>query len=126
VYTEESPGNAGAETSLSSESSLKSKSVSPEYDFSPTSIVVAAGDQISRDFDGEVAILNLSTGLYYGLNSGGASIWNLLAEPKTVGQILDALLKEYDVEPEQCRDDLLRLLRKLAEADLIEVRNEGA
>lgn len=93
---------------------------------SETSIVVAMTDQVSRDLDGEAAILNLNTGVYYGLNSVGARIWNLMSEPKPVGQILEALLEEYDVESERCRNDLVKLLNGLAEAGLIEVKNEGA
>jgi hypothetical protein len=107
-------------------SPLKSKSDSPKHVLSATSTVVVAGDPIWLDLDGEVAILNLNKGMYYGLNSGGASIWGLLREPRTVSQILDALLKEYEVEPELCREDLMRLLSELAEVGLIEVKNESA
>jgi hypothetical protein len=105
---------------------LNGKSDSSKRVFSANSRVIAARDQISRDLDGEVAILNLSTGMYYGLNSGGAGIWNLLNKSRTVGEIFDALLEEYEVEPARCRDDLMRILGELAEAGLIEVENESS
>ncbi len=101
-------------------------SESPDHIVSENSIVTAVDDQVSRDLDGEAAILNLNSGIYYGLNSVGARIWGLLREPKTVSQILETLLKEYEVDTEQCRNDLMKLLNDLAEAGLIEVRNEGA
>ncbi|MBI5247975.1 MAG: PqqD family protein [Desulfomonile tiedjei] len=110
----------------STESLLKSTSESPKQIIFEMSTVAAVKDQVSRDLDGEAAILNLNTGIYYGLNSVGARIWELLSEPKPVSQILETLLQEYDVDTERCQSDLMRLLEDLAEAGLIEVRNEGA
>lgn len=105
---------------------MKSAPEMPKQAISASSIVVVRGDQVSRDLDGEAAVLNLSTGMYYGLNSVGARIWGLLGEPKTVIEILDALLTEYDVDATRCQSDLVRILNELAEAGLIEVKNEGA
>jgi hypothetical protein len=88
------------------------------------SIVVAGKDQISADLTGEAAILGLKSGVYYGLDAVGTRIWDLLQEPKTVNGIRDAILEEYDVEPERCERDLLALFQELAAAGLIEVKDE--
>jgi hypothetical protein len=88
------------------------------------STVVAIKDQISADLAGEIAILNVKSGIYYGLNPVGASVWKLIQEPKTVSQVRDALLKEYDVQAERCEKDLLNLLERLEEEKLVELRNE--
>ena len=90
------------------------------------SIVVAAKEQVSSDLAGEAVILDFKSGVYYGLNEVGASIWNLIQEPKTVNEIRDAILEEYEVEPEQCDRDLKAILQQLADEGLIEVRNETA
>ncbi len=87
-------------------------------------VIVAAKEQISSDLAGESVILQLSTGIYYGLNQVGASIWNLIQESKTVEEIKNAILEEYEVEPEQCDRDLLALLQELEAKGLIEVKNE--
>ena len=87
------------------------------------STVVAAKDQVSSDLGKEVAILDLKAGVYYGLDAVGARIWNLLQEPRTVNEIRDIILKEYDVAPERCERDLLALLRRLAAEGLIEVKD---
>jgi hypothetical protein len=87
------------------------------------SIVVAAKDQVSSDLGGEVAILDLKAGVYYGLDAVGVRIWSLIQEPRSVNEIRDILLEEYEVEPERCERDLLGLLRRLAEEGLVEVRN---
>jgi hypothetical protein len=90
---------------------------------SGSSTVVAAKDQVSSDLRGEVAILDLKAGVYYGLDAVGARIWSLIEEPRTVNEIRDILLEEYDVEPERCERDLLALLRRLADEGLVEVRS---
>ena len=90
---------------------------------SGSSTVVAPKDQVSSDLGGEVAILDLKAGVYYGLDAVGARIWSLIQEPRTVNEIRDILLEEYDVEPERCERDLLVLLRRLADEGLVEVRN---
>jgi hypothetical protein len=87
------------------------------------STVVAAKDQVSSDLGGEVAILDLKAGVYYGLDAVGARIWSLIQEPRTVNEIRDILLQEYEVEPERCERDLLVLLQRLADERIIEVED---
>lgn len=86
---------------------------------SKSSVVVAAKHQVSCDVSGEAVILNLKSGVYYGLDALGARIWDLIQEPMTVGRIQATLLKEYDVQPDRCERDLLALLQKLADAGLV-------
>ena len=83
--------------------------------------VVAAKDQVSRDMAGEAAILNLTSGVYYGLNPIGARIWNLIQEPKTLGEINETILREYEVNTDRCEADVRALLSQLAEQGLVEI-----
>lgn len=85
------------------------------------SIVVVEKNQVSTDLAGEAVILNLESGMYYGLDEVGARIWELIQQPKRVQVILETLLNEYEVEPDQCEQDLLALLQSLTTAKLIEI-----
>lgn len=85
------------------------------------SIVKVAGEQVSCDLAGEVVILHLKSGEYFGLNDVGSRIWNLIQEPKTVGAVLDAVLKEYEVALDQLECDLFALLEQMVTNELIEV-----
>ena len=91
---------------------------------SERSTIVLTKDQVSADLSGEAAILNLKTSTYFGLNTVGASIWKLVREPKTVSQIRDAIIQEYDVEPDRCEHDILELLQELSKHGLIEIIEE--
>ena len=90
------------------------------------SIVTAAPEQVSCPLGDESAILNLKNTVYYGLDPVGARVWSLLQQPRSVRELRDALLAEYEVEPERCERDLLELLEKMRGEGLIQVRSAAA
>jgi len=90
------------------------------------SIVVATSEQVSCPLGEESAILNLKNSMYYGMNPVGTRIWTLLKEPRSVEQLRDTLLNEYDVDAALCERDLLDLLGKMKSEGLIEVRSAAA
>ena len=83
--------------------------------------VVASKEQASADLGDEAAILNLKDGVYYGLDPVGARIWKLIQEPRTVREVRDTLLAEYDVDADRCEQDLIVLLEQLAQRQLIDL-----
>lgn len=85
-------------------------------------LVAAAPEQISSDLAGEAVILQLKTGIYYGLNEVGARIWELVQRPRTVSSLRDTILSEYEVDLETCMQDLRMVLHALAEAELLVIQ----
>lgn len=84
--------------------------------------MVASGDQVSRSVGEETVILGLKGDMYFGLNPVGSRVWSLIQEPRTVAQVRDAILEEYQVEPAECERDVVAMLARLADQKLIEVR----
>ncbi len=109
---------------MSEQEKGRDESVTPGREISGGSVVVAAKDQVFCDLAEEAVILNLQSGVYYGLNSLGARVWSLIQEPRTVSELQGVILEEYEVEPERCERDLLALLRKLVDAGLVELKGE--
>lgn len=83
-----------------------------------------AKDSISTELDGETVILNIETGVYNGLDQVGTTIWNSLEQPSSFGDLVTAVLDEYEVNREQCIDDLCSFLSDLLGNKLIEIKNE--
>jgi hypothetical protein len=83
------------------------------------STVVAAKHQVSSDLGEEVAILDFGAGIYYGLNEAGARIWELVQEPRTVGEIQAVILDEHEIDPVSGERDVLALLQQLADNRLV-------
>jgi hypothetical protein len=90
-----------------------------------TTVMVTA-QQVSCPLGDESAILNMKNSVYYGVNPVGATVWNLLKEAKTVGQIRDAILDEYEVDQVRCEKDLFAMLEEMRSEGLIEVRDRTA
>lgn len=84
--------------------------------------VVTAPDVMFRAVGDECVLLNLSSELYLGLDPIGTRMWNVLMSASDIQSAFDALLAEYDAEPDQLRQDLLEFLGKLQENGLIEIR----
>ena len=89
------------------------------------SIISAVKEQVSCDLAGEAAILDLKSGQYYGLNPMGARIWTLIQEPRSIAEVLNTLLNEYEVDASQCEQDVMALVQKMAATGLIEIQDEA-
>jgi Coenzyme PQQ synthesis protein D (PqqD) len=93
-------------------------------ELSERSTVVAVKDQVSSDLGGEVAILDLASGVYYGLDTVGARVWELVQEPIEVNQIQETINEEYDADRAHVERDVLTFLQRLADEGLVEVRDD--
>ena len=74
-----------------------------------------------RELAGEAVLLNLESGTYFGLDETGTSFWQVLTTTGTLQEAYDRLLSEYDVEPDDLRQDISGLLDKLLDHDLVEI-----
>jgi hypothetical protein len=79
---------------------------------------------MSSELAGQEVILNLQSGVYYGLDAVGAFIWKQLQSPRAVAEIRDAMIARYNVDAARAERDLLALLEQLRQTGLIEIKNE--
>ena len=93
----------------------------PRIALSDSSRIVASTHQLSCDLGGDAAIVNLTSGVYFGLDPVGARVWSLIREQTTFADVRDALIRLYDVEPRQLESDLRDFLSQLAEQGLVEI-----
>lgn len=84
--------------------------------------VTVPSQVMDRTVGDETVILDLESGAYYGLDPVGARMWQLMGEDKTLGEVCDAMLDEYDVARNQLEEDLLRLVEELAGKGLLAPR----
>jgi hypothetical protein len=86
--------------------------------------IVVSEDVLFRALDDEAVLLDLKTGVYFGLNPLGARIWQLIVEKHSLARVLEVVLHEYDVEPSVVETDLLDLGLRLCASGLGEIRAE--
>ena len=83
--------------------------------------VTISPEVLFQEVSGEMVLLDLSSESYFGLDVVGARIWGLLESGNSVGEVLDTLMQEYEVERETLEVDVGELLDRLLEAGLIRV-----
>jgi hypothetical protein len=76
-------------------------------------------DVVSRELDGEAVILNLASGVYFGLDRVGTRIWQLIDQRQSLEAVLEAISTEYEAPVEDIERDLLQLASELKERGLI-------
>ena len=69
----------------------------------------------------ETVMMNIENGDYIGLNEVGTDIWEKIDSPRSVSEIIDQLIAEYDVNAEQCTRNTLTYLTQMHAMDAIEI-----
>jgi hypothetical protein len=97
-------------------------SVRSSRNLSIDAVVVASPQQVSCDIADEAVLLSLSDGEYYGLNEVAASIWKLVQHPRTIAEVRDALLAEYDeIDRAECEEAVLTFVNEMIALNLVTV-----
>jgi Coenzyme PQQ synthesis protein D (PqqD) len=82
-------------------------------------------DVVFRNLDGEVVLLDLASGTYFGLNEVGTRIWEMIEAGHDEPAIVSALAAEYAADAATIAADVKRLLGELRSRRLV-VEEEGA
>lgn len=73
----------------------------------------------SREFDGELVLLDLARGEYFGLDDIGARLWLALTEGRDVPSVVEDVTREYDVDVATVTADLEALTAELLARGLL-------
>ena len=74
---------------------------------------------IAREVGDELVILDLAGGTYFGLDAVGRRIWQLMRESKSLAEICEVMLDEYDVSRRELERDIMILAEELSTRNLI-------
>lgn len=85
------------------------------------SLVKRSEAAISCDLADEAVVLNLASGVYFGLGEVGSRIWKIIESPVSLQDICGALVSEYAVDAATCETSVLRFLQQLCSKGLAEI-----
>lgn len=71
------------------------------------------------DLSGEKVMVDFESGKYFLIKGVGNDIWDMIQKEITVGEIVENLLKEYEVSREECERSVYDFLGKLEELEFI-------
>lgn len=80
------------------------------------------GGVSTADVDYGTALLDERRGMYWSLNPSGALILQTLLEGGTREDAVEALTREYSVDPDVARRDVRQLVDELCSAQLVQER----
>jgi hypothetical protein len=84
--------------------------------------LVVPEDVIFRELDGEAIILNLATGMYFGLDEVGTRVWALVTESGSLRRAVDVMVDEFEVERPALEGDVIGLATQLIDKGLFAVK----
>ena len=74
---------------------------------------------VFRELDGEAVVLNLDSGVYFGLNAVGTRLWQQIAALGDLQRVHARMLEEYEVPGETLARDLLAFVGELQARGLV-------
>lgn len=85
----------------------------------PDTVLQRRNDLLFNEIDGEMVMLSIHNGEYYGMDKVGSRIWKILSEPIKLSCLVDKLILEYEINRDQCLIDTVNFLEKLHDKALI-------
>ena len=74
---------------------------------------------MSRLVGDETVLLDLASGVYFGLDGVGKRIWESIADGDRLGQAAEVIVAEYEVDETQAQADVLAFASDLVERGLL-------
>jgi hypothetical protein len=100
---------------MSSENADKSRQIIDGTMISRSPSVVAA------EVSGEIVMMSIERGSYFGLDDIGCDIWNRIEPPCSFAALIDGLAAEYDADRATIVTDVHLLLDRMAAQDVVKV-----
>jgi hypothetical protein len=74
---------------------------------------------MSRLVGDETVLLDLASGIYFGLDGVGQKIWEAVTEGRSLGEAATAIVNDYEVEEAQAQSDVIKFAGELVTRGLL-------
>lgn len=85
------------------------------------SVVTANAGLMASEVDGELVMMDVDKGTYYGLDPVGSRIWQELSEPTRLADVCARLRSNYDVDQDRCESEVLAFVADLQRNGLVTI-----
>lgn len=93
--------------------------MSTDTPIGPETLVTRSEEPVAVEVDRTVVMMSVDQGMYFGLEGVGPRVWSLLEQPRSVRQLCDALMNEFEVAPDVCRQEVGAFLEEMRRAQLV-------
>ena len=74
---------------------------------------------MSRLVGDETVLLDLASGIYFGLDGVGQKIWEAVTEGRSLGEAATAIVNDYEVDETQAQTDVIEFAKDLVARGLL-------
>jgi len=79
---------------------------------------------VTREIGGEMVLMDLESGTYFGLDAIGGRAWQAFEDGQSIEELCAQIEPDFEVAPEQLREDMLALARMLLENKLVSEKQD--
>jgi len=78
-------------------------------------------EHLVAELDGDLVIMSVDTGTYYGLDAVGACVWKLVEQPRAFADVVEGVLERFEVPPEVAEKDLTAFLHEMQAEGIVSI-----
>ena len=90
-------------------------------DVNKKSLLARNPDLVAAVMDGDIVMMSIERGLYFGISGVGTRIWALLETPMSVEELARIIRSEYEIDEVTCQTDLLAFAQDLVSNGIVQV-----
>lgn len=76
-------------------------------------------DWVGTQVEDQFVMIHLEDGRYVALNETAAEAWRILEEPRDEQAIVAELTRQFDIDPQQCRESVDAMLDHMQTMELV-------
>jgi hypothetical protein len=86
----------------------------PRIEYEPSQVFVVASDKIlAKEFDGELTLINLDTGVYFAAGGATLDIWQALTSGRALGETAQDLARRFKIAESDASGHVTRIVGML-------------
>ena len=84
-----------------------------------TTVISRSPSVLTAEVDGEIVMMSIEQGRYFGLDDIGSDIWKRIEQPCSFASLIDRLAADYDADRATIAADIHALLGRMAAQDVV-------
>ena len=85
-------------------------------------IIVRNSELLDSEIDGEIVMMDIESGKYFGMNKIGSKIWKMIENPIKIETVCKHLLSVCKIDKATCENEVLSYLNHLHTEKLIQIK----
>jgi hypothetical protein len=84
-----------------------------------TTMISRSPSVLTAEVDGEIVMMSIEQGRYFGLDDIGSDIWKRIEPPCSFASLIDGLAVDYEADRATIAADVQNLLGRMVEQDVV-------